>query len=208
MFQLPMETNLAFPQNRKSPPVCLDSAWVPLAEDTKSNTPKCEKETTPEHFVGFVTSFSRVPLPTHALLVLPLPVVCVYIKADQLSVCFSTGSYRETYAARGFQMAALPKWLPPSLSPWSGCTTLAAGTETPPLSPRRCHSPFLPFPLYFLLHCTSFCCCSFLLTTQGDFCGTFPAWEPTRRLERNFSQGCGVIEQVGTALRWRRVDLH
>lgn len=27
------------------------------------------------------------------------PVVCVYVKANQLSVCFSTGSYQETYAA-------------------------------------------------------------------------------------------------------------
>lgn len=29
----------------KSPPVCLHNAGVPHAEDTKSNTPKCEKET-------------------------------------------------------------------------------------------------------------------------------------------------------------------
>lgn len=104
-----MEINLVFPQNRRSPPVSLDSAWVPLAEDTESNAPKCQTETKAEQVEGFVTSFSRAPLPTHAALALPLAVVCMYLTDDQLSVCFSTGSYQETHTACGFQMAALPK---------------------------------------------------------------------------------------------------
>lgn len=142
---------------------CKGSIGFFITEDMKSNTPNCEKETKPAHFVGFAMRFSRAPLPTRVVLVLPLPVVCVYIKDDQLSVCFSTGSYQETYATRSFQMAALSKQLQASPSSCCSCTTLAAGTETPPLSPWHCPTPFLPFPLYFLLHCTSSSCCSLLV---------------------------------------------
>lgn len=152
--------NLAFPWNRKCPPVCLESAQVPLAEDGNSNSPKYEKEPKPKHFVKFVTRFSRAPLPTPRVLVLPLPLVCVYIKADQLSVCFSTGLYQETYAARGFQLAALPKQLPPSSSSWSGSTTLAAGTKNSSLVPKTLSHSLLTLP--FVLPPPLSGCCSFL----------------------------------------------
>lgn len=171
---------------------CKGSIGFFITEDMKSNTPNCEKETKPEHFVGFVTRFSRASLPTRMVLVLPLPIVCVYIKDDQLSVCFSTGSYQETYATRSFQMAALSKQLQASSSSCSSCTTLASGTETPPLS--SWHS-LVPLPSYPSL-CTSSSIAPlpaavlFLSDDPGWFYSTFQykSWKGGRR---TFYRGMG-----------------
>lgn len=80
------------------------------------------------------------------------PVVCVYIKANQLSVCFSTGSYQETYAACSFQMATLYKWLSPCKFSLAYEIAVLYWQQKQTFLPSplwHCPTPCLPLHIYF-----------------------------------------------------------
>lgn len=110
-FQLSVEKNVVFLriESLPRPRMGYTAFFLPEVPTNRQNTQNCERETKRENFGGFVMIFNWVPLPTCMVLALHLdsPVVCVYVKDNQLPVCFSTGSYQETDAACCFQMASL-----------------------------------------------------------------------------------------------------